>query len=241
MTGLSDAVKTADQAYLKNWATLIYSMPSAGKTTLAGQAPNCLIIEIDRNGGAVLNNPLVPKTTRYIPIRDFKKVRDFVRALRTDPLLKEVDTIVLDTLSELQYLAQRSELKGDLLGDSWLFNQHIYSTSNFKILEIMREILDLGKDTIFLCHMKREKIGDGASAQVNILPDISEALLADIIAMVDGAFFLAKDNETRRLRLQTEPTIMTKSRFPKGATILNPTFDKLLPVLNELKKKDDQQ
>jgi len=237
-TGLAAHVKTADEAYATRWCIIIYSYPGAGKTTLAAQAPNSLVLGIDPNGHTVLRKlpSEIKARTRYIALRDFTKVVKFVRMLARDPLLKEIDTIVVDTISELQTVERLTEVKGDvLLDDKWRFNEFIYTVNNLKILTLVNEIMDLGKNVILNCHMKEEKDGE----RIMIRPALSPALLADVAAQMDGVFFLKLDNNTRRLQLQGTPNILVKSRFTKNKTIENPTFKELLPVLEELMEKRD--
>lgn len=239
---LADHVKRGTDARIKRWSILIYSYPGSGKTTLAAQAPRPLILELDENGWIVLSNPLVAENVRYVVLRDFERTTKFIRALAKDELLQAVDTIVLDTVSELQTLERLSQLSGDpLLEARWKFNEHIYTVNNFKVLLLVKELLALNKNTILLCHMKEEDLGDSSSKRKIIRPALSPALLTDIMSLVDGTFFLHKENNTRRLQLQGTTDVLLKSRFNRNGTIVDPTFNKLLPVLEEYKETKTQE
>src|SRR5687768_4353460 len=204
MPGVADYIKKGVDAKAKRWSIIIYSYPGAGKTTFAAQAPRPLILELDENGWIVLRNPLVAENVSYIAFRDFKKFVQFIRALAKDKdSLDSYDTLVIDTVSELQTLERLSQLPGDLvLDDKWKFNENIYTKNNFRIMTILRDVFDLGKNMIINCHMKEETLTDGADKKVIVRPDLSPGLLSSIMAMVDGTFFLDKQNDTRRLYLQ---------------------------------------
>lgn len=230
--GLEDTIRTGKDAVPNNWFILIYSYPGVGKTTLAAGAPKNLILEIDRNGERVLSKPQF-SDVRWQPLRSFDKAAKFVKILDKDPLLRKIDTITVDTISQLQILERNSQISGDILLDkNWKFNEHIYTVNNFKTLAFVNFVLDMGKNVILLCHMKEEKDGE----KVLIRPDLSPSLLGTVAAQMDGVFYLKQDADVRRLQLQGTPSIMTKSRFQKNRTIENPTFSQLLPTLEELKQ-----
>ena len=239
MPGLADVVKSGEDAYLERWSFLLYGFPGSGKTTLAAQAPKPLMLELDENGWIVLRNPLVAKNVRFYVLRDFKRTLQFIQRLAKDPLLQEIETVVLDTVSELQTLERLSQLPDNAINEGWKFNEHIYTVNNFKVLLLVKELLALKKNTILCCHMKEETVGDGKNKRVIIRPALSPSLLTDIMALVDGTFFLVKNNNTRELLLQSATDKITKSRFNKNSTITDPTFEKLLPILEENKKPND--
>lgn len=238
-SAVAKLIKSGEEAYLDVWSFILYSFPGDGKTTLAAQAPRPLILELDRNGWIVLKKSIAnPKSNKYVVLRSFKGLVNYVRALAKDSeTLSQFDTVVLDTISEAQTLERLSQLPGDALTEQWKFNQHIYTVNNFRILLLAKEILELNKNTIFNCHLRRETVGDEANKRIVVGPDLSDGLLTDLEALVDGTFLLVKDGMSeRKLKLQTGKDERTKSRFTKNATINNPTFDKLLPVLEEFKK-----
>ncbi len=239
-SAVAKLIKSGEEAYLNVWSFILYSFPGDGKTTLAAQAPRPLILELDRNGWTVLKKDIArPKSNKFVVLRSFKGLVNYVRALAKEPeILSQFDTIVLDTISETQTLERLSQLPGDALTSPWPFNQHLYTVNNFRILLLAKEILELGKNTIFCCHLKKDIVGNESNKTVHIGPDLSEGLLTDLEALVDGTFLLVKTGmNTRQLKLQTGKEERTKSRFSRNATIQDPTFEKLLPVLEEFKLK----
>lgn len=236
---LAKRIRWGNEAFARRVNIMLYGFPGSGKTTLAAQFPKTLIIEIDPNGYIVLNTPELRDKVRFTYIRDFKTLAAFVRQLQRDPILDEFETVVLDSVSELQTLDRLSQLPGDVLvDDAWKFNEHIYTVNNFRINVMVQEILKLNKNTVLISHMVEDAIGEGRDRKVYIRPAISPSLLKDILAQLDGAFFLEKENETRRLRLVASSSTLTKSRFPiKNGTLINPTYQALAPILNQLKQK----
>ena len=214
---------------------MLYGFPGAGKTTLAAGAPKPLVIEVDEGGHQVLDVPSLRDHARYFYLREFEKVARLVRGLASDPNLSEIDTIVLDTFTELQTLDRLSRLPGDILLDrSWKFNEMVYRDNNFASLILLKEILKLGKNTIIICHMNEEQVGEGRNSKTLIRPGLSPTLMKDVLALLDGAFFLQLVDKTRSLRLAGTVNTLTKSRFnfPK-AELINPTFADLQKYLDE--------
>ena len=225
-----------------NWKILLYGFPGAGKTTLAASFPNSLVIETDIGGHVVLNNPKF-EHMRWIQIRTFAGLVKFIRALADDKkTLSSVETIVLDTWSEVQQLQRLEEADGDILDDKWLFNQAVYARSNTRLNRLLQELLALGKNTIIVSHMNEDIQGEGTSARTIIRPAISNEPRKALLANLDGVFFMREEGKRRALTTKTGSTLMTKSRFPNMPELIwDPTADKLLPHLNAIVKEQTSE
>lgn len=237
---IESSLQTPREALPTRWKILLYGFPGSGKTTLAAQAPRPLIIEIDDGGALVLDT----KEFEHIRIyrqRNLKKLNDFVKACRTDPYFKEnFDTVVVDTISEVQTL-DRMRKVGDPLDELWQFNESIYTRNNFYTNAICRAVLGLGKNTIFLCHVREELIGDDRNQVVRVIPGMSPGPFKDLATNMDGIFFLRKEGKARRLTVTAGTTVLTKNRLEQvniPATFENPNFDALLPYLEKVIKHD---
>lgn len=239
--GVLEQAKWGRDVTIRRWNIMLYGFPGAGKTTFAAGAPRPLVIEVDEGGHQVLDSPSLRDHARYFYFRDYEKVARFVRQLAKDPDLSTVDSIVLDTFTELQTLDRLARLQGDpLIDKEWKFNESVYSRNNFATLLLLKEILKLGKNTIVVCHMVEEQQGEGRNAKTLIRPGLSSTMLKDTLALLDGAFFLNRVDDTRSLRLAGSVGTMTKSRFdfPKKE-LINPTFNDLLPYLNKRIKPNE--
>jgi len=86
---------------------IVYGRSGIGKTTLASMTPDPVWIGID-DGGRKIRNPVTGKTLRYIPgIDTFDDVRS---ALRSN-VFDECKTIVVDTITYIQALAQEATFR----------------------------------------------------------------------------------------------------------------------------------
>lgn len=237
-TTLLDQARWGKDAKASRYNVLLFGFPGSGKTTLAAGAPRPLVIEVDENGHVVLDTPELRDHARYFYLRDFGKVAQLVRLLAKDPLLQEIDTIVVDTFTELQTLDRLSRLTGDLLLDtSWRFDENIYQNNNFTSLVLLREILKLGKNTIVICHLEEKDEGENRKKDIHLRAALSPKVLQGTMASMDGVFFLSATGQNRRLRVEATTQLMTKTRvkFPKGEFV-NPKWSDLEPYLNKILK-----
>lgn len=83
---------------------LLYGESGVGKTTLAGQVPNAVVIPID-DGARKIVNPLTGEPLLAIPgVEDFDDLRD---ALRQAPkLVPEGGALIIDTITRMQAMIE---------------------------------------------------------------------------------------------------------------------------------------
>lgn len=238
MTTLLEQARWGRDAKASRYNILLFGFPGSGKTTLAAGAPKPLVIEVDENGHVVLDTPELRDHARYFYLRDFGKVAQFVRLLAKDPLLQDIETIVVDTFTELQTLDRLSRLTGDLLLDtSWRFNEDIYQNNNFTSLVLLKEIMKLGKNTIVVCHLTEKDESETRKKDIHMRAALSPGVLQPTMAAMDGVFFLSASGNNRRLRVDPTAQLMTKTRvkFPRGE-FTNPKWSDLEPYLNTIIK-----
>ena len=135
-----------DQAWAETWEVLVYGSPGVGKTTLFADAPGILYIEVDQNGHVVLQDHKNASDINIFHTQSWSELVGFVTKLPTSELLKTVNVIALDTLSQCQTLERLREIGGDPLTDERsgnLTRTFIQSpTSDFKLwFELLRNAI----------------------------------------------------------------------------------------------------
>jgi len=232
----------ATEAYANKWEILVFGVPGIGKTTLFADCPNVLFIEVDDNGHTVLQDHANAERINIFHTRSWQELATFVSSIRTNPILKDVDTIVVDTISECQTLERLRQIGGSpLTDDAWLFNQSVYTRNNFKVMALVRALKQTRKNIVWLCHLTVETIQikgkDGKVAEEKALrPNLSATLLACVQANLDGQFFYKRNGMNRILETDGLGDVQTKSRFAKARPFTNPTWATLEPYLTSRMK-----
>jgi len=237
----SDHIKKGKQAFINQWNIGIFGFPGVGKTVLAARAPNSLLIEIDPNGHMVLRNHPDLEDADWVYLGDFEKVGRFLEALPRDKeYFDSLETIILDTVTELRNLNALSLIDGDPLYDKkWEFNQHIWTQNNVKVMKMVGLALSLKKNLILNMHMREDTKKKGNKETTVVRPDLGGALTAQLFAKLDGVFYYKQEGVVRRLVTAPNSELMTKSRFTtKGFD--NPDFrSDVYPWLERYKKSKE--
>lgn len=222
----------ASEAIQTKWEILVYGPPGVGKTSLFADCPKVLYIVVDDNGWIVLTDKPQAANIELFYTRKWSELVQFVLALPTSEVIKRVDTIVVDTISECQTLERLKQIGGNPLTDEkWKFNEHIFTQNNFKIMALIRAIKTTGKNIAWLCHTTIEVLGEGKDAEKLIRPALSPRLLDTVQAGIDGQFHMDKPGGNRILKLDAGGGIQTKSRFKKSRDLVNPTWGQLQEIL----------
>ncbi len=225
----------ADEAYATKWEVLVYGEPGIGKTTLFSQMPATLFIEVDDNGHIVLQDSPIADQLHVFYTKSWPELTSFIKMLPKSELIKSVDNIVFDTLSEAQTM-ERLRQVGDVLDEKWKFNENIYAKNNFQILALIRELRKCGKNIVWICHETTELVG--ATQDKRVVPNLSDKLLQGVQSGVDGTFYYKRVGANRTLQTDGMGEVQTKSRFPKARPLVNPTWDDLKPLVTSRMKHD---
>ena len=248
---------------------LIYGKPGSGKTHLAATASevpemqNVLFVDIESGSLTIRNSSL-----EVIRLHDFMEIQDIYEYLRAhcaardsaepekniglvnkkyfpdspDMEPKAYQTVIIDTLSELQrlnlYMIQNIDMNNLQLDDEWTpleFKDWNKTTNMMRM--VARAFRSLQMHTIFTSHEST----DEATKYTSIA--FPNALKTDLPAFVDIIGYLQTNNKrdsegrvevTRRLELEAGSKFLAKHRLGealKGQSgILDPSMKKLFDI-----------
>lgn len=183
---------------LRGKFVFLYGAPKIGKTTLASQFPNALILGFEHGWNAIENIYAVDVPTWA----EFKK---YLRQLSEDDIKKQFNTIVIDTIGLAyerceSYICDREGV--DKISDIPYGAGFKMVSTEFEIC--MRKITQImgddGKTAYGLCFIGHEKVRvetDGQISVKHITPDIPDRCASIINRMVDITAYIGMEKGVR--------------------------------------------
>lgn len=219
---------------------LIYSEPGAGKTVFAATAPKPLIIDVENSTEALGDWPDLLAEAKVIRLDKWDDLETIVDAIRSgDPQYADRETLVIDTISELQrrnldeLLDHKAKL--DSTKSRFLAYQQDYKQSGEMLRRIVTAFRDLPMHLIVLSHA-REVLDDG---RMVIRPDLTPKLQDTMRGIFGIQGFLFEINEDwnapfkNALQTRSNNVVQAKSRYRHLPPVVeNPTFDTILKAAN---------
>ena len=203
--------RTGRDDYSRFIKALIVGSPGAGKTLTSSTWRNPLIASAE--GGLM---SIADRNTPYVEVRDTETLFQLKIMLDQDPATREqhfgfrIDTVVIDTIDEIQKILIRERLDEgkkeamELRDWGWLGEQ---------MRSIIRGFRNLDLNVVLTCHMKESS--DSESGRLYFVPAMQGAIGDELPALVDLALLLKAspmteivDGEAKRvmaLFLQTYP------------------------------------
>lgn len=224
------------------WKLYLYGPFGVGKTVLACQAPKPFLIDTENSRRSLLNHPeLVGIPIR--PVKKWEQMEEIAFALvDKDPFFDDIETIIIDTFTEIQKRELREEVKeaydrSNGKRHPYLPSQNEYNINNTKLWVWLIEMIERsGKNLILTAHVREEKDEQGTT--VLIRPANSPVTMANVAGLVDAVFYMTAQGKADGMvrKLQTVPigNKVAKSRFGNlPAIIENPHFDMIMKAAEE--------
>lgn len=219
------------------WSIMIYGAEGARKTVMSAYARNSLYCDCEKSRRSLLNH----KELWDIPllkVESLAKLKALTETLirNTDERIKETETVIVDTINELQdrdmgFLMKDFGKPGPNKGrDPDLPSQAEFNKSNRRFAAWARSFCSLtGRNLILLAHTREEKDDEGSTTLIR--PGTSPTLAQTLARLVDGVFYMEyvvdSKGETQKWELRTVATkkIKGKSRFGTLPPVIsNPTI-----------------
>lgn len=225
---------------LKGKFVCIYSLPKVGKTSLACQFPNNLLLGFEHGWNAIAG----AKAVDIMKWSDFKLV---LRQLEKPEARSMYDTITIDTVGiawqmcEDYICAQNSVQKiGDI---PWGGG---YTACKKEFEGALRKITQLGYGIVIIAHVEKRLEKRADDNEVEILgPAIPKRAydivnqLVDIIGYIDVTWD-GEGNSERWLYTRKTPTIMAGSRFKYLAPKIKFGYSELVNAIADAIEKSEK-
>jgi phage nucleotide-binding protein len=201
---------------------LIYGEPGVGKTTLAATSPAPLLIDVERGSRAVLN---VDNPVDVLEFRSIQQVEDTIAYLVSgNPAFDKYETIILDTLTEMQARLIDQQLRA--LGQGapiYKADWGVYGENTQRLRMLISQFRDIPKNLIATAHVKSDK--DDATGIEFVRPALTPGLAKVVNGMFDIVGLLKINNKGERvLRVQPNKRVLAKTRLRLPEEIINPTW-----------------
>ncbi len=218
---------------IKPFHSLLYGPPKIGKTHLALQAKNPLIIDAD-DGSSQFDCDRISVTSYDV----------LLNALREAFKSENYDTVIIDSVTAIdriltEHLLKEHNWDNMLALDYGKCFEHLYSEWK-KLLNIVEQLKNKGKNIIWIGHQKIVTVKDPMLDSYEKLDlEISKLALKELMSRTDAILYyrwkinVVKDEKTKKVRGLSNGTrqIFTKenasfvagNRYNLPASIDNPT------------------
>lgn len=242
-TAFADRIQTVSEKppYLK---LLVYGEPGVGKTVFAAGSPNPLFIDAEHGTLSLLNHPEL-KNVLVLPLHDWAEIEKLFWELQAGAF-PEVETIVIDSISELQKRQMddllREAAKQDLKRNPYLPFQQDYKINTEVLRRLVVSLRDLDRNLIVTAHATEQQ--DESDGRIYLRPAVTPKLSSTLTGIMDVVGYLSLDidkegNQTRRLQTMPSKRVIAKSRLNLPPVIENPTFADLLTAESAEQKENN--
>ena len=220
---------------LSGYITYIYGAPKTGKTTLATQMPNSLLLAFEKGYNAL---PGVMAQD----ITSWAEMKQAVRELKKPEVKAMFSAVIVDTIDIASDMCQKYicnqkgiESLGDLgYGKGWTAFKDEFN-------DMFRGLTQLGYAVFFIGHHKEQTVNDGENDHILIRPALSNSTRQVIEGMADiyGYAHQSKSCEMSVLTLRSpDDSISCGGRFKYIKNEFPMSYDNLVKEVQDAIDKE---
>lgn len=192
--------RTGAADYGRYIKALICGNPGSGKTLISSTFPDPFYASAESGLMSIADRNLP-----FTVIRASEELNELLRYMRLDPAVREeklgvpVQTVVIDTIDEIQDILINERLKSEKTDTmrmqdwGWLGDQMKAIVSGFRNLDM---------NVVFTCHIKQ--VTESETGKVWYLPALKGAIDEKIAGMVDLSLMLQYTSETKIIEGRTQ-------------------------------------
>lgn len=215
---------------------LIYSESGAGKTKFAATWPKPLIIDTENSTETLRDWPELTKNAKIIRLKQWGDLDEILEALRCgDPEFADRETLVIDTITELQSrnLSELLEFEAarNSARDPFLAHQQDYKKSGEMLRRITTAFRDLPMHMVVNAHSTEDNVNGNLTLRPDLTPKLAKTMKG--VFGIQGFLFVTDEGWdgpfTNCLQTRRNAVVQAKSRYRHLPPIVeNPTFDIIL-------------
>lgn len=191
---------TGSEDYGQYMKVLICGAPGSGKTLISSTFPNAFYASAE--GGLMSVARRRVRGTNIRSSKDLQEVKsalDQPESVRAEMFGGPVDTVVIDTVDEIQRLLHKERMTAKRLES---FDQASWGWLGEQMRAILRGFRNLEMNVVFTCHLKETV--DQSTGQVFFKPALQGAVGDEIAQYMDLALLLRTELGTRIVGNTTE-------------------------------------
>lgn len=220
---------------LSGYITYVYGAPKTGKTTLAAQMEDCLILAFEKGYNALPG-------VHAVDITSWSDMKAIIRELKKQEVKSIYKCVVVDTIDIAadmctKYICNQKgvESLGDLgYGKGWTAFKEEFN-------DLFRGLTQLGYAVYFIGHHKEVTIGDEGNERMVIRPALSNSIRTVIEGMADiyGYAHQAAGHSMSVLTLRhVDDSIACGGRFKYMVPEIELSYDNLVKAMRDAIDKE---